>query len=338
MPKLGDVVKGIDIGQKAIGSKFIWYACATCKKENWKLLVKGIIKSKYCKKCCKMGLPISYIKGAIPKLGDIARGEDIGQKSVSNKFIWNECLVCKKESWKIILRRIAKSKCCSGCSNMGHKVSNKTRMLISKKNKGSKRTKKQCELMSKKIKEAWAKPGHKERIKEIYKHRSRVNIDTPEFSKKMSEIAKKSWDNPEQRKVRLNARKGFKHTEETKQLISKMHRGKFVGAKSGMWKGGVSSVMERLFNHRKNRNWKLQVLHRDNYTCQECNESKVKLHAHHIVFKSVLLAMCWENLVDQTEDSRFEAALSYEPLWDTTNGITLCVDCHKEKHKKKEKV
>lgn len=58
----------------------------------------------------------------------------------------------------------------------------------------------------------------------------------------------------------------------------------------------------------ENRKWVKEILKRDNYTCQMCNEVGGKLQADHIKPYS----LCEE----------------YEK-WDLENGRTLCVKCHK---------
>jgi 5-methylcytosine-specific restriction endonuclease McrA len=55
--------------------------------------------------------------------------------------------------------------------------------------------------------------------------------------------------------------------------------------------------------------WRTAVFQRDNYTCQECGET-VNVCAHHI--------MSWS----RNPDLRF----------DSSNGVTLCEDCHAKKH------
>jgi hypothetical protein len=56
--------------------------------------------------------------------------------------------------------------------------------------------------------------------------------------------------------------------------------------------------------------WKLAVYARDNYTCQHCGKNHCKIHAHHI------------KPAKDFEDLRF----------DISNGICLCVECHKKQH------
>lgn len=58
----------------------------------------------------------------------------------------------------------------------------------------------------------------------------------------------------------------------------------------------------------ENREWKLKVFERDNYTCQICNQRGGKLQADHIKPYSLY------------PDCR----------WDLDNGRTLCIECHKK--------
>ena len=61
----------------------------------------------------------------------------------------------------------------------------------------------------------------------------------------------------------------------------------------------------------KNRKWKKKVYERDNYTCQVCHRRGGAIEAHHIY--------SWHS----HKKLRFV----------TSNGITLCKNCHKEFHK-----
>jgi 5-methylcytosine-specific restriction endonuclease McrA len=62
----------------------------------------------------------------------------------------------------------------------------------------------------------------------------------------------------------------------------------------------------------KNNRWKKEILKRDNFTCQICSETTNILHVHHL-----------ENY-SSCKDKRFLL----------TNGIAMCVNCHRQFHSK----
>lgn len=61
--------------------------------------------------------------------------------------------------------------------------------------------------------------------------------------------------------------------------------------------------------------WRQKVFARDNFTCQICNKRGGELNAHHI------------KPYAKFKDLRFKVS----------NGLTLCVECHMELHRKKRK-
>ena len=73
------------------------------------------------------------------------------------------------------------------------------------------------------------------------------------------------------------------------------------------WRGGITSMANRIRHTIEYRLWREAVYARDSWTCQECGRQGVRLHPHHI--KS--FALCPE--------LRFAI----------DNGQTLCIDCHK---------
>lgn len=124
---------------------------------------------------------------------------------------------------------------------------------------------------------------------------------------------------------KLNPFYGKKHTEKTKEKNRLSQLGKEVsletrqkqseaqkGEKGSNWKGGITSVSERLRGHLNWKIWRKAVFERDNHTCQNpncpyCkNTQGVELHPHHI--KPL---------------SKFP-----ELAFNVDNGVTYCYDYH----------
>ena len=101
--------------------------------------------------------------------------------------------------------------------------------------------------------------------------------------------------------------------------ISKAKTGKprynMRGIKNHRWKGGVykterNAEMAKVEYHQ----WRRAVFSRDQFKCmnKNCKSGSTKLHAHHVV--------PWKD----NKDKRY----------DVSNGITVCVQCHKAVHSK----
>lgn len=91
-------------------------------------------------------------------------------------------------------------------------------------------------------------------------------------------------------------------------------RPELTGDKNGFWKGGRSTEAESARGSAELRAWRKAVFKRDNYTCQDCKEYKKHFfNAHHIK----------------------PFATFPEFRYEVCNGVTLCVPCHKLRHKRK---
>lgn len=115
--------------------------------------------------------------------------------------------------------------------------------------------------------------------------------------------------------------KGKKHSKETKEKISLIGKGRKLseetkkkirlcqkGSKSSRWKGGITQDSRYTPQYYQ---YRLQVLQRDNFTCQKCFIRGGKLEVHHL-----------------------EGFLNNKKLrYEISNGITLCNKCHKLFHK-----
>lgn len=112
-------------------------------------------------------------------------------------------------------------------------------------------------------------------------------------------------------------KKGRKLTKEMKLKISNSLRGK----KNPNWKGGITSLLNRLRHIENYYQWRSNIFSRDNWTCQTCNQRGGDLEPHHIISFSKLCKIY--NIENE------EVAKKCPELWDITNGITLCKKCHK---------
>lgn len=109
------------------------------------------------------------------------------------------------------------------------------------------------------------------------------------------------------------------------------------------WKGKkfLLPLAEAIRALEQQKEWRNNIYKRDNYTCVECNDNKGNnLHAHHkkqfgVLFKEFLELYNQFSPIDD-KDILLKLAINYEPFWDISNGVTLCIKCHcytKGRHK-----
>lgn len=106
--------------------------------------------------------------------------------------------------------------------------------------------------------------------------------------------------------------KGRKFTEEHRKKIGDANRGE----NNSNWKGGKRTVNMEIRKSFDMTNWRYYIFRRDDYTCQRClarngQGKKIILHAHHII----------------------PFAVAPEEHFESSNGATLCEDCHSWVHK-----
>lgn len=83
----------------------------------------------------------------------------------------------------------------------------------------------------------------------------------------------------------------------------------FSGENNPMWKGGVTSINEKIRKSIEYKQWRTSVYVKDNYTCVECGNNRGgNLEADHIK----------------------QFAFYPELRFDVSNGRTLCKECHKK--------
>jgi len=159
-------------------------------------------------------------------------------------------------------------------------------------------------------------------------NKSKIGVYTDEALKKMSEARIGTINSEETNKKISKMRKkqkppmlGKHRSKETKRKISEALR----GALSCCWKGGITPLRKVIQTSFLYRQWRSDVFHRDDFTCQECNIKGGILNAHH--------KKSFTSIIQFYEITTLEEALECEELWNINNGITLCEKCHKDIHK-----
>ena len=94
--------------------------------------------------------------------------------------------------------------------------------------------------------------------------------------------------------------------------------------KSYRWKGGITLLNHVIRNCTRYKEWRTSIFHKDNFTCVHCGTRGGYLIAHHIIFFSTLM--------EEHNITTFEEAIQCKALWEVSNGITLCIECHEEEH------
>ena len=157
----------------------------------------------------------------------------------------------------------------------------------------------------------WGKYHSEEARKKMsVNHADVLGNKNPRFGKHLSEESKK--------KIGL-ANKGRIISIKTRKKLSEAHK----GDKSHFWKGGIASLQQQIRGSFQYQAWRAFVFQRDSYTCQTCgNHTSGNLNVEHMRPLAVLVA---ENKILSLEE-----ALICKELWDTNNGKTLCIPCHKK--------
>ena len=115
---------------------------------------------------------------------------------------------------------------------------------------------------------------------------------------------------------RIHPRVGRTHTPEFRQKLSDLRKSN-LGENAPNWQGGKISFHHKMRGRHQWREWRKKIYERDGYKCLDCG-SNVNLEPHHI-------------LPIRKEEYRAR-------LFDLTNGITLCRQCHQKTFWKEEEL
>ena len=154
---------------------------------------------------------------------------------------------------------------------------------------------------------------------------------TQETKLKISKANKGRCFTEKHKKKLSERRKGRHFSEETRRKLSEAMKGN----KNWNWQGGITPIIQRIRHSEKYQQWRQSCFIRDNFTCQKCGDNTGgNLVVHH--------KKAFNKLMEEAKGyipllSWFNACMLYFPLWDISNGITLCLRCHKKLHKKRRK-
>lgn len=111
-------------------------------------------------------------------------------------------------------------------------------------------------------------------------------------------------------KGKTSAFKGHKHSEESKEKNRLAHTKE----------DSLAPLIKKVRWCSRYKKWKDDILNRDNNRCSKCGEEHPVLEIHHKT------EIC--KILKKYEIKTIEDAHICDELWDTNNGITLCVPCH----------
>jgi 5-methylcytosine-specific restriction endonuclease McrA len=107
------------------------------------------------------------------------------------------------------------------------------------------------------------------------------------------------------------------------------------GENHNFWKGGVSDLY-RVIYHRLWKSWKIKVLKRDDFRCQDCGEHQ-HLEVHHIrKFVLIREGVLREHPELSPIEDKYVLADLIVAEHRLEDGITLCYNCHKDRHFEKQ--
>ena len=135
--------------------------------------------------------------------------------------------------------------------------------------------------------------------------------------------------------IKYNVGQGkFVRTEEYLKKQSDSHKGQpawnkgIFGSNSHTWKGGSVGLSFSIRNSEEYKKWRAEVYRRDGWTCQTCGYRGhgKDIEAHHIKPMRDLIKEA--HTIQGSHDEKYIFAMSIPGMFDISNGITLCRDCH----------
>lgn len=147
---------------------------------------------------------------------------------------------------------------------------------------------------------------------------------TEKTKEKISEFHKGHSVSKKTRKKISESEKGKHISKKTRLKMSESH----LGEKNCNWRGGVSSLSQIIRKCATYKLWQKAVFIRDHFQCQDCGKIGGDLHAHHTYL--------FHKLIEDLGIQSLGQAIRTEELWDISLGTTLCIKCHKKRHRRNQ--
>jgi len=124
--------------------------------------------------------------------------------------------------------------------------------------------------------------------------------------------------------------KGTKWNKKSRESFSILrkklwHKNPLYGKDTPNWKGGTVKLNKLIRELDGAIKWRCFCFERDNFTCQLCGQRGGSLEVHHKIPLS--------EIIDIYEITTTEEANRVTLLFEITNGVTLCKECHNKVHK-----
>lgn len=126
-------------------------------------------------------------------------------------------------------------------------------------------------------------------------------------------------------------RRGKKLSDEVKAKVIKHLKPKF-GKMCNFYIDGSSTLTRLIRCNSRTSVWRNEIFKKDNYTCSYCFKRGGYLEANHKkpfrkIFDEFILKYSQFSVIEDKE-TLLRLALSHEEFWDTSNGETVCKECH----------
>ena len=178
-------------------------------------------------------------------------------------------------------------------------------------------------LAAQRLKARWSDPAEREKMLARLKAMNEARCGKPRpHPPGWSEKVKAAWD---RRKADGTAKypcHNKPHSPEARKKMSESRKGKYRGAASPHWRGGITPVCQLVRASMDYANWRTEVFKRDGYKCVTCG-ARGSIHADHH-------PKTFADIIRSNKIASLDDAVACSELWDTTNGRTLCEDCHRK--------